>query len=103
MYTRHLRPVKYLNCSHHYSQKDYPALREIFAGWGVIEPMFDMGEGAEEILAGYSQMMEHLVPDTIAIPICIVDSNWSDSDITDLYYDMRKISEEYAHNMRWAK
>ncbi len=103
MYTRHQRPVKYLNCSHHYSQNDYPALREIFAGWGVIEPMFDMGEGAEEMLAGFRQMMENLVPDTLAIPICIVDSSWSDSDITDLYQEMRKISEEYAHNMRWVR
>jgi len=103
MYTHHNRPVKYLNCSHHYSQKDYPDLREVFAGWGVIEPMFDMGERAEEMLAGYRLMMENLVPDTLAIPICIVDNNWSDSDITDLYHEMRKISVEYARNMRWEK
>jgi hypothetical protein len=103
MYTRHQRPVKYLNCSHHYSQKDYPALREVFAGWGVIEPMFDMGERAEEMLAGYRLMMENLAPDVPAIPICIVDNTWSDSDITDLYHEMRKISEEYARNMRWEK
>lgn len=103
MYTRHQRPVKYLNCSHHYSQKDYPALREVFAGWGVIEPMFDMGERAEEMLAGFRLMMESLAPDVPAIPICIVDNTWSDSDITDLYHEMRKISEEYARNMRWAK
>lgn len=103
MYTRHQRPVKYLNCSHHYSQKDYPALREVFAGWGVIEPMFDMGERAEEMLAGYRLLMESLAPDTLAIPICIVDNTWSDSDITDLYHEMRKISVEYARNMRWVK
>ena len=78
-------------------------MKEIFAGWGVIEPMFDMGECAEEMLAGYQQMMESLAPDTLAIPICIVDNSWSDNDLTDLYADMRKISEEYAQNMRWAK
>jgi hypothetical protein len=33
-------------------------------------------------------MMENLAPDTLAIPICIVDSGWSDSDITDLYHEM---------------
>jgi hypothetical protein len=48
-------------------------------------------------------MMESLAPDTFAIPICIVDNTWSDSNITDLYHDMRKISEEYAQNIRWAK
>lgn len=103
MYTRHQWPVKYLNCSHHYSQKDYPALREVFAGWGVIEPMFDMGERAEEMLAGYRLIMESLAPDTLAIPICIVDNTWSDGDVTELYHEMRKISAEYARNMRWAK
>ena len=103
MYTRHQRPVKYLNCSHHFSQKDYPALREVFAGWGVIEPMFDLGERAEEILAGYRQMMESLAPEVLAIPICLVDNTWSDSDVTGLYHEMRKISAEYARNMRWAR
>jgi len=103
MYTRHQRPVKYLNCSHHFSQKDYSALREVFAGWGVIEPMFDMGERAEEMLSGYRLMMESLAPDTLAVPICIVDNTWSDGDVTELYHEMRKISTEYARNMRWAK
>lgn len=77
-------------------------MRELFAGWALIEPMFDMGETAEEMLAGYRYMMESLAPDTIAIPICIVDAGWTDDDITALYWDMRKISEEYARNMRWA-
>jgi uroporphyrinogen-III decarboxylase len=102
MYTRHQQPVKYLNCSHHYSRKDFPALREIFAGWGVIEPMFDLGERAEEMLAGFRLMMENLAPDVLTVPICIVDNTWRDDDVTDLYHEMRKISEEYARNMRWA-
>jgi hypothetical protein len=103
MYMRHESPVKYLNCSHHFSHSDYPALRQVFAGWGVIEPMFDMGERAEQMLAGYHEMMERLAPDTLAIPICIVDNTWSDDDITSLYHEMRKISEEYADVMRWKE
>jgi hypothetical protein len=47
-------------------------------------------------------MMETLAPDTIAIPYCIVDDTWSDDDITSFYWDMRKVAEEYAANMRWA-
>jgi hypothetical protein len=45
-------------------------------------------------------MMETLAPDTIGIPYCIVDDTWSDDDITSFYWDMRKISVEYAANMR---
>ena len=102
MYVRHANPVKYLNCSHHFSHMEYPALRQVFAGWGVIEPMFDLGERAEDMLAGYREMMEMLAPDTLAIPICIVDNTWSDDDITSLYYEMHKVSLEYARAMRWA-
>jgi hypothetical protein len=103
MYMRLQNPVKYLNCSHHYTHKVYPALKQVFAGWGVIEPMFDQNESAEEMLAGYREMMENLAPYTLAIPICILDKSWSDSDITGLYHEMRKISEEYARAMRWAQ
>jgi hypothetical protein len=102
MYVRLQNPVKYLNCSHRYTHKEYPALKQVFAGWGVIEPMFDQNESAEEMLAGYREMMESLAPDTLAIPICILDKTWSDDDITCLYHEMRKISEEYARAMNWA-
>jgi len=84
-------------------RNEYPALRPIFAGWGVIEPMFDQNETAEEMLAGYREMMECLAPDTLAIPICILDKNWSDDDITGLYHEMRKVSEEYARAMHWVQ
>lgn len=103
MYVRHQNPVKYLNCSHHFSHTNYAALRQVFAGWGVIEPMFDLGERAGQMLDGYREMMENLAPDTLAIPICIVDNTWSDEEITGLYHDMRRISEEYARAMRWEK
>ena len=101
MYLRHRHPVKYLSCSHTYSRKEYPVLRTLFEGWGVIEPMFDMNETAEAMLSGYREMMEALAPDTLAIPICILDNTWRDEDITGLYHDMRKISEEYARAMHW--
>jgi hypothetical protein len=101
MYLRQRHPVKYLSCSHTYTRKEYPLLRGLFAGWGVIEPMFDMNETAEAMLSGYREMMEALAPDTLAIPICILDNTWRDEEITGLYHDMRKISEEYARAMHW--
>ena len=102
LYAAHTPRVKYLNCSYRFSRADFPQMREVFAGWGIVEPMFDMGESAEEMLDGYRAMMETLAPDTIAIPYCIVDDTWSDGDITAFYWDMRKIAEEYAANMRWV-
>jgi len=65
--------------------------------------MFDQNENAEQMLAGYREMMVNLAPDTLAIPICVLDKTWSDNDITHLYHDMRKISEEYARAMHWGK
>jgi len=100
-YLDHQPRVKYLNCSHRYTQNEYREFKSLFAGWGILEPMFDSGETAEEMLAGYRYMMECLAPDTIAIPYCIVDQTWSDEDISSLYNEMRRISEEYAHNMKW--
>jgi hypothetical protein len=82
---------------------EYPALKQVFAGWGVIEPFFDQNESAEQMLAGYREMMENLAPDTLAIPICVLDNTWSDNDITDLYHAMRNISEEYARAMHWKQ
>ena len=102
MYVRHQNPLKYLNCSYRYSHKEYPALKQLFAGWGVIESSFDQNESAEEMLAGYREMMESLAPDTIAIPICVLNETWRDDDITGLYHEMRKISEEYASAIHWA-
>ncbi len=101
LYLAHNPPMKGLNCSFRHSHKEFAEFREIFAGWGVIEAMFDFGEKPEEMLTGYRYMMETLAPDTIGIPVCIIDDTWSDGDITSLYWGMRKIAEEYAANMKW--
>jgi hypothetical protein len=77
MHVHHQSPVKYINCSPRFSHQDYPALKQVFAGWGVIEPLFDLGERAEEMLAGYREMLETLAPDTLSTPICMVDNTWS--------------------------
>ncbi len=31
-----------------------------------------------------------------------IDDSWSDEEVTSLYWDMRRISNEYAASMRWA-
>lgn len=98
----HTPRVKGLNCSYHYSRAEFPELRKVFAGWGIVQVMFDLGETAEEMIAGFRYMMETLAPDAIGIPICMLDDSWSDSDITTLYWEMRKIGDEYARNIRWV-
>jgi hypothetical protein len=75
----HTPKIKYLNCSYRFSHQEFPEMREPFSGWGIIEAMFDMEETAEDML-----------------------DTWSDDDITSFYWDMRKVAEEYAANMRWA-
>ncbi len=102
-YLEHEPKLKGLNVSYRFSHQDFPELREIFAGWGIIEVMFDAGETPEEMLARFRYMMETLAPDTIGMPMCIVDDTWADSDITALYWEMRRIAEEYAANMKWRQ
>jgi hypothetical protein len=102
LYLAHDPKIKYLNCSYRYSHKEFVELRDIFAGWGIVKPMFDNGETPDEMLAGFRYMMETLAPDTLGIPICIIDDTWTDGDITDFYWGMRKIGEEYAANMKWV-
>jgi len=102
LYLAHEPKIKYLNCSYRYSQAELPEFRQLFAGWGIVKPMFDNGEAPEEMLAGFRHMRETLAPDTLGIPICIIDDTWSDSDITSFYWDMRKIGEEYAAAMNWV-
>jgi hypothetical protein len=38
----------------------------------------------------------------VGVPLCFVDDTWRDEDVTALYWDMRKIAEEYATQMRWV-
>jgi hypothetical protein len=47
-------------------------------------------------------MIESLAPDTVAIPIRVMDDTWSDDDITDFYWAMRRLGEEYADAMKWV-
>jgi hypothetical protein len=102
LYLDHQPKLKGLNCSYRFSHQEFAEFRQIFAGWGILEVMFDSGEGPAEMLANFRAMMETLAPDTIGIPLCIVDDTWADSDITALYWEMRRVAEEYAANMRWA-
>ena len=101
-YLEHNPKCKGLNCSYRYSRRDFAQLRQVFAGWGIVQAMFDSNETAEEMIEGFRYMMETLAPDTVGIPMCVLDDSWHDDDITSLYWEMRKIAEEYARNMRWV-
>ncbi len=63
--------------------------------------MFDNGESAQEMLDGFRYMMEILAPETVGLPMPIVDDTWSDAEITELYYEMREIAAEYAAIVHW--
>ena len=63
--------------------------------------MFDNGETAETMIAGFRYLMEQLSPEVIALPVPQVDDSWSDAEIIDLYNAMREVAVEYAANIRW--
>jgi uroporphyrinogen-III decarboxylase len=98
-YLEHTPRLKGMNCSYRFSHAEFPEFRQIFAGWGVVEVLLDQDETAEEMLAAFHYMMETFAPDTFAIPVCMLGDGWSDSDITDLYWEMRKIAVEYTTRM----
>jgi hypothetical protein len=103
LYMEHNPRLKGINCSYHYSREEFPAMREIFAGSALIEVSFDFGETAEEMLDGFRYTMESLAPDTVAIPLCLIPETWSDEEVTGFYWEMRKIGQVYAENMRWRE
>ena len=102
IYLDHDPKLKGLHVAYRYSRRDFPALREILAGWGVIHIVLDNELTPEAMLSSFRSSMEALAPDVIGVPVCIVDDSWSDEDVTALYWEMRSISNEYAANMRWT-
>lgn len=102
VYLDHEPRLKGLHLAYKYSHKDFPALREILAGWGVIHIVLDNELTPEAMLSSFRSSMEMLAPDVIGMPVCILDESWSDEDVTALYWEMRAISNEYAASMRWA-
>jgi hypothetical protein len=102
VYLEHSPKLKGLNLAYKYSHQEFAEFREILAGWGIMDIMLDNEPTPEAMLDAFQEMMETLAPDVIAIPICLVDDTWHDADVTALYWDMRKIADEYAANMRWV-
>jgi hypothetical protein len=102
LYLDHEPRLKGLHLAYKYSHRDFPALRGLLAGWGVIHVVMDNELTPEAMLSAFRSSMEALAPDVVAIPVCILDESWSDGDVTDLYWEMRRISDEYAASMRWA-
>lgn len=102
LYLEHDPRLKGLHLAYKYSHGDFPALREILAGWGVIFIVLDNELTPDLMLSAFRSSMEMLAPDVIGMPVCILDESWSDEDVTALYWEMRAISNEYAASMRWA-
>lgn len=99
---RILPTIKGLNCSFKYSRSDLKKMKEAFKGRGIIEFDFD-NETLDEILEGYEEVAQCLAPDVIGIPLVFLDHRYSDSDLTDIYMQLRKISEQYAKEMKWVR
>jgi hypothetical protein len=102
LYRNHEPKLAGLNLAYKYSRDDFPDLREIFAGVGVFDILYDNEFEPEEMLSAFRYTMETLAPDVVAIPCVFVDDTWHDDDVVDLYWQMREISDEYAANMNWV-
>jgi hypothetical protein len=101
-YLDHDPPLQGLNCSFRYTRGELPRLREAFRGRGIVELMFDNGEGPAQVLQGYEQAVAELVPDVVAIPVVWLNQGWSDGDIRGLYEDLRRVAERAARHMNWV-
>ncbi len=101
-YMKHTPRLKGLNLAYRYSHEDFPALRGLLAGDSLIHIMMDNEPTPEDMLDAFRHSMETLAPDVAAIPICFVDDTWADEDVTAFYWEMRRIGEAYAANMKWT-
>jgi hypothetical protein len=101
LYPLHTPACLGLNCSFRYTRSEFPALREAFRGKGLVEVNFDNNESPEEVLAGYQEASEALLPDVPAIPLIIINETHRDEEVRDLFRGLRKIAERCAAEVRW--
>ena len=103
LYLDHDPPIDGLNCSFRCTRGDLPHLPEAFGGRGLVELMFDNGESAAEIVAGFEEAARLLAPGVLAIPVVWLDARWADGDIRQLYEELRSVATRCAADMRWKK
>ncbi len=111
LYLDHDPPLDGLNCSFRYTRAELPRLREAFAGRhtpggvcagrGIVELMFDNGESASEIVAGYEEAADRLCPEVAAIPVVWINESWPAEEIRALYEELRRVAARWAAGMRW--
>ena len=103
LYLDHDPPLDGLNCSFRYTRQDFPRIARAFAGRGLVELMFDNGETAAQILAGYEEAASAFAPDVLAVPVAWLDGRWTDGEIRDLHESLLRVAERYAADMRWRE
>lgn len=103
VYLDHDPPLDGLNCSFRYTRGDLRNLARAFAGRGLVELMFDNGESAAEIVAGFEEAARVLSPGVLAIPVVWLDDRWSDTDIRQLHQELLKVAARHAVDMKWEK
>ena len=101
LYLHHEPEINGLNCSYRYSRSDLMAMKKEFKGKGIVEFNFDNDETPVEIIKGYNEIISELSPDVVGIPLLFLDENWSDDDIKDIYFELLKLSTEYAKEINW--
>ncbi len=111
-YMTHTPSLKSLNCDYEKSKKDFKLIGKVFAGKATVSVFLpgysslpeEKIDSAEITVKYYRELMEDLLPGTIGIlEYMIDDSQYSDKEIVEIYYMLRKVSEEYAKNLCWPE
>ena len=107
LYLHHDPPIKGVTLAWEYSKGDSAALKEAFAGRGLIYTGIggigdDYRAGLEQVLAQFRWMAEFFAPEVVVMPRIGFDAQrLSDEQILKAYLLITEVAEAYARKMRW--
>jgi len=103
-YIDHDPPIKAINLFYDYSKNDLEKLAEAFAHRAVLYMSWWNSDPPEKVFKEYKNVCDKFAPQSIIIPqYGLDDSQYSDSEILEVYNELNKISIEYTKSMIWKK
>jgi len=101
-YSSHNPPIKGVHLFYEYSKNDIDKLAEAFARNAVLYLQWWNTDKPEKVIKEYMQVCEKFAPGSIVILVYdLDDSQYSDSEILEIYKEFNKISIEYTKSMVW--
>lgn len=101
-YVDHDPPIKAINLFYDYSKGDLEKLAKAFAHKAVLYMNWWSSDKPEKVFKEYRNICEKFAPKSIVIPQYeLDDSQYSDSEILEVYDELNKISVEYTKSIIW--